>query len=111
VGRLVWTLHSSASGTAIAQGLALPFTRWRFPDANGKYALSFAQLPGTVVVDSEPYTQWLMPGKWQFYLVRDANVPASRPCGMGPTFRTACSSELRPASTGPLVAKPAAINY
>jgi hypothetical protein len=39
------------------QGLALPFTRWRLPFVQSKYALSFAKLPGAVVVDTEPYTQ------------------------------------------------------
>jgi hypothetical protein len=57
------------------QGLTLPFTRWRLPFVKGKYALSFAELPGTVTVDTEPYTQWLVPGKWQFYLLREANAP------------------------------------
>jgi hypothetical protein len=55
--------------TRLPQGLALPFTRWRLPFVNGKYTLSFSPLPETVELDREPYSQWLIPGEWRYYLL------------------------------------------
>jgi hypothetical protein len=47
----------------------LPFTQRWLPQVRGKYALSFSVLSGTVPIDSEPYTLWLLPGRHEFYLI------------------------------------------
>ncbi len=52
-------------------GLTLPFNHWRHPHITGRYALAFSQLPGTIVLDSEPYRLWLVPGKWRFFLLEE----------------------------------------
>jgi hypothetical protein len=56
--------------TPTPRGLALPFTFTFFPHVKGACALSFSPLPGTVVVDSEPYSLWLSPGKHRFFFLR-----------------------------------------
>ncbi len=53
------------------QGLVLPFNQQRFPHLTGRYALSFSQPRGTVTLDSEPYEQWLLPGRHTFYFVQE----------------------------------------
>jgi hypothetical protein len=50
-------------------GLTLPFTHDWFPEVTGWFALSFSELPGTVRVDAEPYSFWLLPGRRQFFLI------------------------------------------
>ncbi|WP_422931423.1 ArnT family glycosyltransferase [Singulisphaera sp. PoT] len=50
-------------------GLMLPFNHVRHPHITGRYALAFSQIPGTIVLDSEPYRLWLIPGKWHFLLL------------------------------------------
>lgn len=52
------------------KGLTLPTTRVWFPQVTGRYVLSFAPLPDAVVVDSEPYRLWLLPGERRIYLLR-----------------------------------------
>jgi hypothetical protein len=39
-------------------------------EAGGHYALSLGALPNTVVLDQEPYEQWLPPRRWQYVLLR-----------------------------------------
>jgi Dolichyl-phosphate-mannose-protein mannosyltransferase len=53
-------------------GLVLKFTQDYFPHVTGRYALSFSEMPGTVVVDSEPYPEWLSPGQKRFLLIQPA---------------------------------------
>lgn len=50
--------------------LALPFTRFFFPEVTGQYALAFTQPENSVVVASLPYSTWLPPAKKEFLLVR-----------------------------------------
>jgi hypothetical protein len=51
------------------RGLMLPFNHGRHPHITGRYALAFSQIPGTVVLDSQPYRLWLIPGEWRFLLL------------------------------------------
>jgi hypothetical protein len=51
------------------RGLMNPFDRMRFPELTGRYALAVSVLPGTRVLDAEPYRLWLTPGRWHFYLI------------------------------------------
>jgi hypothetical protein len=53
-------------------GLVLRFTQDFFPHVTGRYALSFSEMPGTVVVDSEPYREWLLPGEKKFLFIQPA---------------------------------------
>jgi hypothetical protein len=53
-------------------GLVLKFTQDYFPHVTGRYALSFSEMPGTVVIDSEPYQEWLSPGEKKFLLIQPA---------------------------------------
>jgi hypothetical protein len=53
-------------------GLVLKFTQDYFPHVAGRYALSFSEMPGTVVVDSEPYQEWLLRGQKKFLLIQPA---------------------------------------
>jgi hypothetical protein len=49
--------------------LTLPFTRQYFPTVEGRYAVSFTELPETRILDRQPYHLWLSPGPRQlFYL-------------------------------------------
>jgi hypothetical protein len=51
-------------------GLVLFYThRMLGQYVTGHYALSFSPLPGTVTLDSAPYSTWLPPGEHRFYLV------------------------------------------
>ena len=61
-------------------GLTLPFTDMYFRNVTGRYVLSFSEecetlfrgpaaIPGRRVLDSEPYYQWLTPGRKEFFLV------------------------------------------
>jgi hypothetical protein len=52
-----------------ALGLTLPFNHWRHPHITGRYALAFSQVRGTIVLDSQPYRLWLVPGEWRFLLL------------------------------------------
>jgi hypothetical protein len=68
----------SAHRTDTAVHLMLPATYQWFPQIRGRYALSFSpsarsDLPSsaTKVVDSEPYTLWLLPGEHRFYLLEE----------------------------------------
>ncbi len=51
------------------RGLMLLFNRGRLPHLTGKYALAFSKQDGTVVLDSQPYFLWLVPGEWKFLLL------------------------------------------
>lgn len=51
------------------RGFVLELHRTLFPHLTGRYALSFSELPGTKVIDSEPYSLWLPPVKRRFYLL------------------------------------------
>ena len=53
-------------------GLILAFTHDYFPQVRGRFALSYSEIPGTVVVDSEPYEEWLRPGQKRFLLIERA---------------------------------------
>jgi hypothetical protein len=57
------------SPPAQVSGYVLPFTRDWFGNVTGRLGLSFTAFPGTVVVDEEPYTLWLVPGDHRFYLI------------------------------------------
>jgi hypothetical protein len=50
-------------------GFLLPITKGHFPHVRGRYALSFSPFSATLVRDSEAYTQWLPPGRRQFFLL------------------------------------------
>jgi hypothetical protein len=52
------------------QGLALDFLHGWFPAVTGQYALSFSELPNTVIVDLQPYSLWLKPGPHHFFLLQ-----------------------------------------
>ena len=52
--------------------MVLKFTQDYFPHVTGRYALSFSEIPGTLVVDSEPYQEWLLPGQRKFLLLQPA---------------------------------------
>ncbi|HEV2693797.1 MAG TPA: glycosyltransferase family 39 protein [Verrucomicrobiae bacterium] len=52
--------------------LLLPFTRFFFPDVNGRFALAFTQPPDSTVVASQPYTLWLPPAHKEFLFVQKA---------------------------------------
>ena len=54
---------------AAAPGLAIPFNASLVSGLTGECGLSFSQLPGTTVVDTEPYRAWLAGGTKQFLLV------------------------------------------
>ncbi len=53
-----------------SSGLTLPFNHWRHPHITGRYALSFSEVPETVVLDSQPYRLWLVPGGGRFLLLK-----------------------------------------
>jgi hypothetical protein len=53
----------------------LIFSKQQFTHVTHCYALAFTQPPGTVVIDSESYSQWLLRGKFAYLLVRYPNVP------------------------------------
>jgi hypothetical protein len=50
--------------------LTLPATYYWFQEITGKFALAFSVLPGTEVVDKEPYRLWLVPGEQWIFLLR-----------------------------------------
>jgi hypothetical protein len=52
--------------------LVLRFTKDYFRHVTGRYALSFSEMPGTIVIDSEPYQEWLLPGQKKFLLIAPA---------------------------------------
>jgi hypothetical protein len=52
--------------------LILWFSGAFFPSVTGLYALSFTPVTNTVVVASQPYSQWLPPATKTFLLVRPA---------------------------------------
>jgi hypothetical protein len=54
------------------RGLMLLFNRGRLPHITGKYALAFSKPDGTVVLDSQSYSLWLVPGEREFlFLARE----------------------------------------
>jgi hypothetical protein len=57
-------------------GMILAFTHDYFPHVRGRYALSYSEIPGTVVLDSEPYQEWLQPGQKRFLLIERAPKPS-----------------------------------
>jgi hypothetical protein len=63
----------------------LPFTADWFPTVRGHYALSFSQVRGSRVLDSEPYTLWLSLGPRQFYFLEVPPLPSGRPNTSEPT--------------------------
>ncbi len=83
-GGFEWNGWHSPSGAAplqqrTARGLNTPITGMLFPHVTGRFALSFSPLPGTRVLDTEPYTVWLPPGRRQFYLLQlERRTPAQR---------------------------------
>lgn len=54
---------------------------WSRPDAgrSPRYTLAFAPLPGTRVVDTEVYTQWLPPRRRSFFLLEPGGEADVRP--------------------------------
>jgi hypothetical protein len=54
-------------------GLMLPFNHDRFPHVDGRHALAFSQVPGTVVLDSESYRLWLIPYLRGFLLLKQSD--------------------------------------
>jgi hypothetical protein len=62
-------------GKARAAGLTRPFTRDWFSHVTGKYALAFSPVPGSVVLDQEPYVLWLVPGRHEMYLIEQRQKP------------------------------------
>jgi hypothetical protein len=52
------------------KGLVLHFTHDYFPHVTGRYALSYSEIPGTIVLDSEPYQEWLLHGQKKFFLLQ-----------------------------------------
>jgi hypothetical protein len=68
------------------RGLTVSTTRVWFPRVTGRFALSFSPVPGAVVLDSEPYSQWLVPGERRMFLVGlpAAQARASPPDGGAP---------------------------
>jgi hypothetical protein len=66
-----WHRDGSQGKPAVPlQGLALESLHRWFPTVTGKYALSFSELPNSVIVASEPYSLWLKPGPHHFFLLR-----------------------------------------
>jgi hypothetical protein len=65
-----WEQSSEQSVQAPLKGLNLPFNQLSFPSLDASYALSYAEIPGTDVVDRQPYSLWLFPGQRHFYLIR-----------------------------------------
>jgi hypothetical protein len=61
------------------RGLTLHTTRVWFPRVTGQFALSFTKLPGSTVVDSEPYSLWVVPGERHFLLLKAASGPEGAP--------------------------------
>jgi hypothetical protein len=57
------------------QGLANPLTQSYFPHLTGRYALAFSQVPRSVIVGKQAYSQWLPPGERHFLLLRDVDEP------------------------------------
>jgi Dolichyl-phosphate-mannose-protein mannosyltransferase len=55
------------------RGLTLPFNHNRFPHIQARYALAFSSVPGTIVLDSEPYRLWLIPYLRSFLLLKQAD--------------------------------------
>jgi hypothetical protein len=51
-------------------GLALPGIHHIFPKVTGKLALSFSELPDSVVIGRQSYDLWLGPGRQEFLLVK-----------------------------------------
>jgi hypothetical protein len=55
--------------------LRLAYTVRFFPHVDGRVALSFSELKGTRVLDSEPYSLWLVPGEHEFLLLGISQPP------------------------------------
>jgi hypothetical protein len=51
------------------KGWTTRFNAQVFPDVEGRFALSFSVLPGSRIVDVEPYRLWLLPGQRFFFLL------------------------------------------
>jgi hypothetical protein len=51
------------------RNLALSHNRTLWPHLTGRFALSFSEVEGTHVWDTEPYHRWLLPGQRRFYLI------------------------------------------
>lgn len=66
-------------GAGKPRRLTLPFTLRFAPQVTGRFALSFSELPETVTLDSEPYSQWLLGGHPRFlFLQENATRPSQR---------------------------------
>jgi hypothetical protein len=78
-----WYSEPDASSAQVC-GYVLPFTRDWFGNVTGRYGVSFSAFPGTVVVDEEPYTLWLVPGDHRFYLVEFPSRRRSGEVGRAP---------------------------
>ncbi len=59
--------------------LLLPYTNMMFGHISGRFALSFSVPPGATVLDREPYTTWLGPGRHDFYLVEQHKMEGPGP--------------------------------
>jgi hypothetical protein len=49
--------------------MTLPITRGLFRNVTGRYAMAFSAPQGATIVDREPYSTWLWPGRNEFFLV------------------------------------------
>jgi hypothetical protein len=79
-GGLEWNgWHAAQAGRSPrgdgAYGLAVIFTQLYFPHISATHALAFSELPDTKVIDAEPYSQWLVPGDWEFLLIKQRGIP------------------------------------
>jgi Dolichyl-phosphate-mannose-protein mannosyltransferase len=57
----------------------LPYTNAMYAHISGRYALSFSVPEGATVIDREPYTTWLPPGRHDFYLVEQHKAESGGP--------------------------------
>jgi hypothetical protein len=63
--------HPDRSPSSSADhGLTISFNHFRHPNLTGRYGLSFSPLPGTRVVDRQPYSAWLIKQPQAFYLLK-----------------------------------------
>ena len=60
--------HTASS--SVDHGLMIPFNSFRHLNMTGRYGLSFSPLPGTQVVDRQPYSAWLIQRPQAFYLLK-----------------------------------------
>lgn len=68
-------LQKAPDEVPAAKSFLLIFSWQQFRHVTHCYALAFTQPPGSVVVDSEPYSLWLLRGKFTYLLVRYPEIP------------------------------------